>query len=702
MNKYFWAFMFVLLISPTLFALDVNVVSEKHGLINNELILDFTNPGASEVIKSYDFNLFFDEGYFNNPKVYYQRATDSTSTRFDWVRQDCSNTAYDSNGDFYYCLKQGNKFDYFCQSDVECYTNEKTAFYDPVTIYSWIELNVTLDGNTVHFPAYNFPAGETIRIKVEWNNLLTNETWGSKGRWKINPENWWDAGWDYRAPLTVTDNNASGDTVAGTVSRLTSDTSTLIGAGKMQADCDDIRIIYTDNTDLNVSHEGCNTAYTNIYFMTQNTISGSDSTNYEVYYGNAGASATTGVFQPSFNLTFTGSAPDSWTEGGSATWNFSNNYAETITNNNAGWYYGSFDREFRAVEFCFEADVKRSSSANVTLGRASGDEDSGGYYGHTPDDLLGYMLVGGTSGQAGLYSKGTGAPGSIVAFADMTAGTSYNLKACRSRNGVWEAWQDSVSKGTGSENTYYTFSIPQFFLDQGTGANAIDDFILSCDHYCWGDIFPSVAGGVEESGVTLYAPDVNIVSPNGGEYYDNRTTTNVTVSFNVQDSDGNSLLIDLNYSASATEGTGTAILIDENTSGGSIVCDDADFTDSTNCEYSWNIDAVADGNYYLIIRADDDSDFNTDASDSDFNIWTSVVPVTPTPDTNSSYTQQYINPKSNRRDGNVFFSEDSRRALTDEEKTRIATEQTQNLIFIFGLIVIVILICLGVILWKKK
>jgi len=125
------------------------------------------------------------------------------------------------------------------------------------------------------------------------------------------------------------------------------------------------------------------------------------------------------------------------------------------------------------------------------------------------------------------------------------------------------------------------------------------------------------------------APDVNIVniegSPVGGDMptFSYFTDSNLTIDFNVMDSDDNRLTVDINFSADNAEGTGTVIVSDLNLSTTSANCDDNTFTDSTQCTFDFNISStlVADGNYYIIIKVFDAgkeaSDLNTDLNISD-------------------------------------------------------------------------------------
>ena len=133
-------------------------------------------------------------------------------------------------------------------------------------------------------------------------------------------------------------------------------------------------------------------------------------------------------------------------------------------------------------------------------------------------------------------------------------------------------------------------------------------------------------------------PDINILTPNatgtqikGGDVF--------VIDFNVSDLDDNTLLIDLNFSSSSTQGTGTVIVNDENTTGGDISCDDADFSNSTNCTFSWTT-PTSDANFFMLATATDGSTEIFDAGDNNFMI-DSTAPtfLTILPDVNFTKTE---------------------------------------------------------------
>lgn len=127
---------------------------------------------------------------------------------------------------------------------------------------------------------------------------------------------WWDNDWDYKARINLF--SISGANLTNYPYQLSINTSALITAGKLQADCDDLR--FTNNAeDTELYYElvsGCNTTATQIWVKIP-LLNTDNSTYVYMYYGNNGAS--------------TGSNPD-------AVWS---NYvlvlhmSENATNNNS-------------------------------------------------------------------------------------------------------------------------------------------------------------------------------------------------------------------------------------------------------------------------------------------------------------------------------------------------------------------------------
>jgi len=98
---------------------------------------------------------------------------------------------------------------------------------------------------------------------------------------------------------------------------------------------------------------------------------------------------------------------------------------------------------------------------------------------------------------------------------------------------------------------------------------------------------------------------------------------NVTIDFNVWSRDNNRLTIDLNYSKNYTQGTGTIIIEDLNLT--AAYCPDQNFTTVSECSYTWDYNAVADGNYRILgLINDGTTTTNFDSSDANFGIFNNV------------------------------------------------------------------------------
>jgi len=128
-------------------------------------------------------------------------------------------------------------------------------------------------------------------------------------------------------------------------------------------------------------------------------------------------------------------------------------------------------------------------------------------------------------------------------------------------------------------------------------------------------------------------PDVNLTQIDGSAdstglpIYSYLNDGNLTITFNAMDSNADdSLTVDINYSTSAAQGSGTVII--DNLSLSAAVCGDADFTNVTACTWDWNILGISDGNYYI-------TTFISDGVDSKFNSSERTVGIDATaPDVN--------------------------------------------------------------------
>jgi len=99
----------------------------------------------------------------------------------------------------------------------------------------------------------------------------------------------WLTDYDYKRPFYVNE-TASLNYSEGQLN-VTLDTETLIAAGKMESDCDDLRITNSADSLLNISIFSCNTSATIIQIKLDTLEADATNEEFLAYYGNAGASS---------------------------------------------------------------------------------------------------------------------------------------------------------------------------------------------------------------------------------------------------------------------------------------------------------------------------------------------------------------------------------------------------------------------------
>ncbi|MEX2158192.1 MAG: hypothetical protein WEB04_02200, partial [Dehalococcoidia bacterium] len=107
---------------------------------------------------------------------------------------------------------------------------------------------------------------------------------------------WWDVSYAHRVQLTVTTGaNDPFNGYGGYSASATVDTAALVTAGRLQSDCDDLRVVRWNGAawdELDRDLYSCNSALTELWFKLQAGIAASSSDdNYYLYYDNAGATA---------------------------------------------------------------------------------------------------------------------------------------------------------------------------------------------------------------------------------------------------------------------------------------------------------------------------------------------------------------------------------------------------------------------------
>lgn len=113
----------------------------------------------------------------------------------------------------------------------------------------------------------------------------------------------------FSRPITITN---SGSTLTNHHTLLTIDTATIIGAGKMQSDCDDLRFYDQNDTELTYWIESdCNTASTKIWVEVPSLPNGN--TDITMYYGDLTSSAGGETYAGSMVAGFDSTCPVGWT-----------------------------------------------------------------------------------------------------------------------------------------------------------------------------------------------------------------------------------------------------------------------------------------------------------------------------------------------------------------------------------------------------
>ncbi len=210
---------------------------------------------------------------------------------------------------------------------------------------------------------------------------------------------WWNTNYSSRQQLLITTGATAPDKgYQDYTVRLTGlDTQALISGGQMQADCDDLRVVYYDGSNWNEVDRhvvNCNSATTEIRFMLQADIADSTTdSSYFIYYGNPWAwppnpVSTTNVYLWYDDASIDRSGMyvhgriDAWHGTGwdnSLVWNFGGYY----TYDNGDNYSSGYRREVDERDVLIEAEFYHTGcyEINMTTGvmvRGIIDSGSGG------------------------------------------------------------------------------------------------------------------------------------------------------------------------------------------------------------------------------------------------------------------------------------------------------------------------------------
>jgi len=248
---------------------------------------------------------------------------------------------------------------------------------------------------------------------------------------------------------------------------------------------------------------------------------------------------------------------------------------------------GSISSDF-VLAFTYSTGDNNGSGVNdffIEL-RTGGTDGDLVYSGWTGESDGSYDYLGALEAY-NYYAKGKvrDALGQESPFSDWTDGLYVNVTAHPASSNYALDMYVVVPSDQASSSTYSVY-------DLVVGQDAV---VMSSTNF---EAETGFAGGFIENA----SPTIAFNSPNSGYYSD----TTISIDFNLIEPDGETVFLDLAYSLSS--GAFSNSLLDDvnvqdyaNVSG--LSCDDAVFSDATNCEYSWSTASVQDNNYFFDFNA---------------------------------------------------------------------------------------------------
>lgn len=288
---------------------------------------------------------------------------------------------------------------------------------------------------------------------------------------------WFDDGWSYRQRVPIT--NAGSAQTDYQVS-ITVDTAALVTAGKLQSDCDDIRMVGEDGKILSYwieeNNPGCNQTTTKIWVKIPSIPT--TGSNIYMYYGNSSASVSSDgrlVF-PMFD-DFADNTIDDWVQDG-IRGDADNDIVVSSGKIKGGTAsdWNGFRKVYPQVTLgAFSLDVRYNvvSDANfnhiqthLMAGEATADRDGYDFY----------ELEAQSQYNVSRYDDNVS--GAALISADpITVATGWHTFALRRNDSNSIAfYQDSTLEGSATDSTYTTFGIISFNIYNTN--NEVDYFFL--------------------------------------------------------------------------------------------------------------------------------------------------------------------------------------------------------------------------------
>ncbi|MDD4082385.1 MAG: alkaline phosphatase family protein, partial [Sphaerochaetaceae bacterium] len=234
------------------------------------------------------------------------------------------------------------------------------------------------------------------------------------------------------------------------------------------------------------------------------------------------------------------------------------------------------------------------------------------------------MWVGEYSGLAtsDVLDKNSSYNSNTIAISSVDTGLSGTTSQADELAIVFAGIDSAQSNTSGAWSTDYTKRAEiAGTVVNGTPALSVGERILSSvgDYnavYSWTPTGDQACAGIATFRKASNLPSVSVVSPVSGTFNKNSVSVvDVNISVSDLDSNAESFLVDLSYSSSQTEGTGSVILSDANLVN-NFVCDSNDLSSARICTYHWDIDSVPNGTYYILAKVKEgaNSDFASGAT----------------------------------------------------------------------------------------
>ncbi len=341
----------LLLVIPITFAqFEVNIISEKHDLIDHEIIVEVKN--LDNFSKNFNLRFMLTNTNFNLDDIehvyiyeykpilkkfpIYSTRTVEKTCFFNQTIDNKTNVEipYDCSYNETYI----SGFEY--KRELDWIPIKRALDFDgKIAKTEYGNISVPKRNSAPKFDDFNkiYDTDGTKLFKITWKTPIVKRSsgYGSSGYFAIEDANtginydpWWNTNWRYKSEIKIT--NPDDSFIPNFGVRVALNTANLISAGKMKSDCSDIRIVNeTSLTTIPHTVTNCNSASTNIYFKI-NMDKKETTNNIYIYYGNPSATSTNTTLCQSFYIFC-----DDFESGTLNNWN-------SRANNGGGWEIYNF------------------------------------------------------------------------------------------------------------------------------------------------------------------------------------------------------------------------------------------------------------------------------------------------------------------------------------------------------------------------